>query len=81
MEQGGDVKVRNKRGRTPLHTAALFQRAFVLEVLLKAGADVDAQDVNGDTPLRKHEQLLGCLCTAARACMGLAHADGTNHVH
>lgn len=52
-----DVNMRNKRQRTPLHTAALFQRRGVLEILLRAGADVNVQDDQGDTPLRESVQL------------------------
>lgn len=39
------------KGETPLHRAAAFGSLDAVEMLLTAGAQVDARDVNGDTPL------------------------------
>ena len=39
------------RGETPLHRAAAFGSEETIEMLLKAGAAVDAKDMNGDSPL------------------------------
>ena len=39
------------RGETPLHRAAAFGDAEAIQMLLDAGAIIDARDVNGDTPL------------------------------
>ena len=39
------------KGITPLHTAALANDFATAEVLLKAGADVNAKDNYGRTPL------------------------------
>jgi ankyrin repeat protein len=39
------------RGETPLHRAAAFGDAQVIQMLLDAGAKVDARDGHGDTPL------------------------------
>jgi ankyrin repeat protein len=39
------------KGETPLHRAAAFGSLEAIEMLLGAGAEVDARDVNGDTPL------------------------------
>lgn len=39
------------RGETPLHRAAAFGDAEVIERLLRAGAQVDARDAHGETPL------------------------------
>lgn len=39
------------KGETPLHRAAAFGGAATVRRLLKAGARIDARDVNGDTPL------------------------------
>jgi len=39
------------RGETPLHRAAAFGNEGTMELLLAAGARVEARDANGDTPL------------------------------
>lgn len=39
------------KGETPLHRAALFGSVETVRLLLDAGADVEAKDMNGDTPL------------------------------
>ncbi len=39
------------KGETPLHRAAAFGTEQTLELLLAAGARIDARDANGETPL------------------------------
>lgn len=39
------------RGETPLHRAAAFGSASVIQVLIAAGARLDFRDANGDSPL------------------------------
>jgi uncharacterized protein len=39
------------RGETPLHRAAAFGDAEAIQLLLGAGAAIDARDAHGDTPL------------------------------
>jgi hypothetical protein len=39
------------KAETPLHRAAAFGSGEAIDLLLGAGAVVDARDVNGDTPL------------------------------
>lgn len=39
------------RGETPLHRAAAFGTEEAIQLLLDAGATIDAKDMNGDSPL------------------------------
>jgi hypothetical protein len=49
---GADVKLRNRKGRTPLHVVANnLDLVLIIERLIKAGAMVDAVDKKGLTPL------------------------------
>lgn len=38
-------------GETPLHRAAAFAGEETIQLLIDAGAKLDAKDINGDTPL------------------------------
>lgn len=51
IKLGADVNEKNSRQRTPLHEAAKASRARVVKALLEAGAEVDARDADGWTPL------------------------------
>jgi ankyrin repeat protein len=42
---------RDKHGYTPLHVAAMAGNADCVRILLDAGADVQARDANGQTPI------------------------------
>lgn len=48
---GGFMRDCRTRGETPLHRAAAFADEETIDLLLKAGAAVDAKDLNGDSPL------------------------------
>ena len=39
------------RGETPLHRAAAFASEDTIQLLLDAGAKIDAKDMHGDSPL------------------------------
>jgi ankyrin repeat protein len=70
IAQGGELESKEvKYGRTPLCQAAENGHKAVVKVLLKAGADFEAEDVFGRTPLFKaaghgHEAIINVLLEA-----------------
>ncbi len=50
-ESGAFMRDVRTRGETPLHRAAAFASEDTIQLLLDAGAKIDAKDANGDTPL------------------------------
>ncbi len=50
-ETGGFMRDCRTKGETPLHRAAAFGEVETIQLLLDAGARVEARDMNGDTPL------------------------------
>jgi len=54
IENGADVHLKDKDGRTPLH---VNQDPSVIALLIEAGADVNAQGLNGYTALFLTESL------------------------
>jgi hypothetical protein len=51
VETGGFMRDCRTKGETPLHRAAAFGTEAAVQMLLDAGAVIDARDMNGDTPL------------------------------
>lgn len=51
VETQGFMRDCRTKGETPLHRAAAFGTEETIQLLLDAGARVDAKDVNGDSPL------------------------------
>jgi uncharacterized protein len=51
VETGSFMRDCRTRGESPLHRAAAFGGEHTIELLLAAGADREARDGNGDTPL------------------------------
>jgi len=49
-----DVDLRNKREETPLHVATYMENWKVVDLLIKSGANVNAQDDIGDTLLHNY---------------------------
>jgi peptidoglycan/LPS O-acetylase OafA/YrhL len=58
LEAGADPSARYGDRNTALHTAAFFGRAGAAALLLEAGAELDARNVFGETPLDslRHDQ-------------------------
>ncbi len=50
-ETGGFMRDARTKAETPLHRAAAFGTERAVELLLMAGADRSAKDMNGDSPL------------------------------
>jgi ankyrin repeat protein len=51
VETGAFMRDCRTKGETPLHRAAAFGTAETIQLLLDAGAVLDARDASGDTPL------------------------------
>ncbi len=51
METGAFMRDCRTKGETPLHRAAAFGSKQAIQMLLDAGANVQAKDQHGDTPL------------------------------
>lgn len=51
VETGCFMRDCRTKAETPLHRAAAFAVAEIIQLLLDAGADREAKDMNGDTPL------------------------------
>jgi ankyrin repeat protein len=50
-ETGGFMRDARTKGETPLHRAAAFGDEGTIQMLLDAGAQIDAKDMHGDSPL------------------------------
>jgi ankyrin repeat protein len=50
-ETGAFMRDCRTKGETPLHRAAAFGDGEAVQLLLDAGAKIDAKDMNGDSPL------------------------------
>jgi uncharacterized protein len=51
VETGAFMRDCRTKGETPLHRAAAFGEENTIQMLLDAGAKIDARDANGETPL------------------------------
>jgi uncharacterized protein len=91
IETGGFMRDCRTKGETPLHRAAAFGSEATIQMLLDAGAMIDAKDMNGDSPLGwaswylRPDTILRMLCydgfhiRAGRLGMD-AYLRGTPHV-
>ena len=51
VQTGAFMRDCRTKGETPLHRAAAFGNEEAIQLLLEAGAAIDAKDMNGDSPL------------------------------
>jgi hypothetical protein len=58
------------RAETPLHRAAAFGTEETIQILLDAGAKIDAKDMGGDTPLSWASWYLRPDAILRRLCYG-----------
>ena len=72
------VCVEPQAGRTPLHLAARNGHTEVVTFLVKAGADVDAEDQNGMTAL--HRAVAYDHIPAAKELLGKANVNARDQV-
>ena len=52
IKKGLDINDKRKDGRTALYLSVQCQLQDIFEILLNSNADLDIQNVNGNTPLR-----------------------------
>jgi ankyrin repeat protein len=71
-----DIHARTSQGQTPLHSAATPGADSVVQLLLERGADVDARDVNGYTPLMDADSLAVVKLLLAAGADATAVDDG-----
>ncbi|HET7872188.1 MAG TPA: ankyrin repeat domain-containing protein [Terriglobales bacterium] len=69
-ETGGFMRDVRTRGETPLHRAAAFADEETIQLLLDAGAVIDAKDMNGDSPLTWASWYLRPTAILRKLCYG-----------
>jgi len=62
------------KGETPLHRAAAFGTEATIQMLLEAGARLDAHDMNGDSPLSWASWYARPRAIIRKLCYGKFHA-------
>lgn len=81
-ETGAFMRDARTRGETPLHRAAAFASEGVLRLLIDVGADLEAKDAHGDTPLGwaswhlRPAAVLRLLCHGGHSLHADAHWTG-----
>jgi cytohesin len=89
IQHGADVKVKDSRGRTPMHGACVLSNAItatnILGALIERSADLYARDCQGATPLHKaafvgNDQVLAYLMDSRHSAPGVASSDEAKRV-
>ena len=77
VETGSFMRDCRTKGETPLHRAAAFGSEQAIQMLLDAGAVIDARDMHGDTPLSWASWYLRPRSVLKKLCYGkfVVHLD------
>jgi hypothetical protein len=86
---GANANARNRDMRTPLHWAASNGNASVVRALVAAGADMEAKNADGETPLEvanywnnpETAPALRHLMVSARDCVSLERCLPVHRLH
>lgn len=78
-ETGGFMRDCRTKAETPLHRAAAFGSEEVIQLLLDAGATIDAKDMNGDSPLTWASWHLRPDSILRKLCYGEFHINPERH--
>lgn len=73
VETGGFMRDCRTKGETPLHRAAAFGDEEAIQILLDAGAAIDAKDINGDSPLTWASWSVRPTAILRKLCYGRFH--------
>lgn len=81
-----DIEIKNNRGRTALHIAAMKNRTAIVRALIKEGAKVNAKDNDRKTPLHLAAQegrrdVVEVLCNTPGIELDLFEKDGRTALH
>lgn len=79
IETGAFMRDSRTKGETPLHRAAAFGTEEAIQLLLDAGAIVDAKDMNGDSPLTWASWHLRPASILRKLCYGNYSIHPANH--
>lgn len=79
IETGAFMRDIRTKGETPLHRAAAFGTDEAIQLLLDAGAIVDAKDMNGDSPLTWASWHLRPASILRKLCYGNYNIHPENH--
>src|SRR3990172_7927403 len=69
-DTGGFMRDCRTKAETPLHRAAAFGTEEAIQLLLDAGAEIDAKDMNEDSPLTWASWHLRPACILKKLCYG-----------